>query len=220
MNIVLLGAPGTGKGTQADLLVSDLNFYHISTGELFRKALSQKTALGIKAGAYINQGKLVPDAVVICLIEEVFTSTQFKKNNLPFILDGFPRTLAQALALDNLLKKTKQTLHKVVYLHVSQQVLMERLTGRRVSEKSGRVYHLLFHPPQKKEGFCDVTGERLIQREDDTKQAVKERLKAYTKQTLPLIEYYNKKNILVKINGEGSQKEVFTRIKTTLPKRF
>ncbi len=213
MNIVLFGAPGTGKGTQSDLLVSHFKLYHISTGDLFRKALSEKTALGLKARSYMDQGQLVPDFVVTSMVEEIFNSPTFAVDaSKGFILDGFPRTIAQAKVLDTLLAKYKRPLDQVLCLNVSQSELIERLTGRRIAMKSGHVYHILFHPP-KKEGVCDISGEQLIHRKDDTKYVVQNRLAAYQQQTAPLIAYYRNQNILVDMDGTGTKEEVFARIK-------
>ncbi len=213
MNILLFGAPGTGKGTQSDLLVQQLNFCHISTGNLLRSALYKSSPLGLKAQSYMDRGQLVPDELVIQLIEEVFTALPNKKN---VIFDGFPRTLSQAKALDHLLNRHKQCLNRVIHLHVASSTLIKRLTGRRIAKKSGRVYHIQFCPP-KNQGVCDVSGEKLIQRTDDTEKAVKQRLKIYDIQTTPLIEYYQNKNILSQINGEGTFTEIFNRIKSCLP---
>lgn len=208
MNILLFGAPGTGKGTQSAFLVSRMNFFHISTGDLFRSALSQKTALGLKAQVYMDKGQLVPDQIVIDLIKEKLSSLPEDQS---IVLDGFPRTLVQAEALDELFLSLNKTLDKVLYLNMSMELLVERLSGRRVAEKSGRVYHIKFKPP-KVENVCDETGEQLLHRKDDQPEVVEERLNTYTRQTEPLIEYYKKKNILFELEAIGTPKEVFTRI--------
>ena len=211
MNILLFGAPGAGKGTQAGCLKSRLNFTHISTGDLFRQAIKNKTALGLKAKTYMDQGLLVPDKITIGLIREKLSSS-FKK----IIWDGFPRTLVQAKALDKLLSDLSLKMNKVLYLDVPESVLLERLTGRRVAEKSGRVYHIRFCPP-KREGFCNDTGEKLVHREDDTQKVVEQRIKTYKEQTAPLLEYY--KNILINIPAMESPEEIFKRLqKALLPK--
>lgn len=210
MNLLLFGAPGIGKGTQSAFLISHYKLRHISTGDLFRKALVEKTPLGLKARTYMDKGELVPDSIVIALIEEVLTDIKSG-----FILDGFPRTLDQAEALYSLLKNMSLELKKVLYLKVSESVLIERIVGRRVAEKSGHVYHIKFNPPQK-EGVCDKSGEKLIHRDDDKEEVVIQRLKAYREQTEPLIEYYREKNILFEINGCGSPKEVFSRLQSVL----
>ena len=208
MNILLFGAPGTGKGTQSAFLVSRMNFFHISTGDLFRSALHQKTTLGLKAQSYMDKGQLVPDQVVIELIKEQLSSLPDKQN---IVLDGFPRTLVQAEALDDLFLSMNKALDKVLYLNMPIEQLVERLSGRRVAEKSGRVYHVKFKPP-KVENVCDETGEKLLHRKDDQLEVVQERLKTYIKQTAPLIEYYRKKSILFELEAMGSPEEVFSRI--------
>ncbi|MDE0118544.1 MAG: nucleoside monophosphate kinase [Bdellovibrionales bacterium] len=231
MNLLLFGAPGTGKGTQSSYLISYYKLIHISTGDLFRKALRENTELGLQARSYMDRGDLVPDSIVIALIEEVLSpiSGRIKsfgdsrstdksvdiKSHKGFILDGFPRTLAQAESLDSLLDKLKLILDAVLYLKVLKSVLVERIVGRRVAEKSGYVYHVKFKPPRQ-EGICDKSGEPLIHRNDDKEEIVKQRLKAYWKQTTPLIEYYRKKDILFELDGCGSPEEVFSRIKTVI----
>ena len=256
MNLLLFGAPGSGKGAQSALLKQHYGFHHISTGDLFRKA--KGTPLGLRAQDYMNQGKLVPDSIVIDMIKEELNKICFARKATDLILDGFPRTLAQAIALDSLLQDLKMPLNKtcsgqaepaprvlpfekgsalggfstskvrmklrnanntsinkVLYLKVPEKVLIQRLTGRRVAEKSGFVYHIHFHPPKKKD-ICDKTGERLIQRKDDTKEVVQERLKSYHQQTQPLLEYYLKKNLLLELKGDDSLEKVFSQIQRAL----
>ena len=218
LNFLLFGPPGSGKGTQSDLLVKHFKLYHISTGELFRKALKEKTPLGLKAQVYMDTGHLVPDSLVIDLLERALVawlSQDKAKKEKGFVLDGFPRTLPQARALRAILKKIRLGLYKVLYLDVPEKVLTERLTGRRVAEKSGLVYHLKFKPP-KKANICDHTGEKLIQRRDDTEALVKERLKTYHQQTAPVMEYYQSKNLLLKLNGDGLPEQVFSQIQANL----
>ena len=213
MNIILLGAPGTGKGTQSALLAAHFDLYHISTGDVFRRALSQNTSLGKQARAYMDRGDLVPDSIVSSMVGDIFASSDFKAHTKGFILDGFPRTIAQAKSLDALLREYQLHLDKVIHLQVSESVLMDRITGRRVAAKSGKVYHILFHPP-KKAGVCDITGEELIHRKDDTKKVVQRRLKTYHKQTKALIDYYQKLNLLKEIDGNGKKEEVLAGMKT------
>ncbi len=212
MNLLLFGAPGTGKGTQSAFFISHYKLFHISTGDLFRKALREKTPLGLKAQSYMDRGELVPDSVVIALIEQVLVDVKSRNG---FILDGFPRTLAQAESLDSLLNNMGLKLDKVLYLNVPEEILIERIVGRRVAEKSGYVYHIKFNPPEK-EGICDKSGEKLIHRNDDKEGVVTQRLKAYKEQTAPLIEYYREKNILFELDGCGSPKKVFSRIQSLM----
>lgn len=212
MHLLLFGAPGTGKGTQSAFLISHYKLFHVSTGDLLRKALHEKTSLGLKAQSYMDRGELVPDSVVISLIEEVLADV---KSCDGFILDGFPRTLVQAESLDSLLSNMDLKLDKVLYLNVPEEVLIERIVGRRVAEKSGCVYHVKFNPPRK-ENVCDKSGEKLMHRNDDKEKVVKQRLKVYREQTVRLIEYYRKKNILFELNGCGSPVEVFSRLQTVL----
>ena len=213
MNLLLFGAPGSGKGAQSALLKQHYGFHHISTGDLFRKA--KGTPLGLRAQDYMNQGKLVPDSIVIDMIKEELNKICFARKATDLILDGFPRTLAQAIALDSLLQDLKMKLDRVLYLKVPEKVLIQRLTGRRVAETSGFVYHIHFHPPKKKD-ICDKTGERLIQRKDDTKEVVQERLKSYHQQTQPLLEYYLQKNLLLELKGDDSLEKVFSQIQRAL----
>ena len=218
MNLLLFGAPGTGKGTQAELLVSTYRLCLISTGNLLRSAIQQKSALGIKALSYMDKGQLVPDSLVINLIKkkvEVLKSKDTKATQKGLILDGFPRTLAQAKALDILFKDLKCKLSAVFYLKVPNKILIERITGRRLAKKSGLVYHIKFRPP-KNPGFCDKTGEKLIQRSDDSENVAQKRLQTYEQATYPLIDYYRQKNLLHTLNGEGSVTQVFSRIKKVL----
>ena len=211
-NLLIFGSPGTGKGTQSALLVSQFGLSHISTGDLFRSAIQNKTALGIKARTYMDQGKLVPDYIVIDLIREVLGVLPDAQG---FVLDGFPRTVVQAEALDHLLNELKRQLDRVLFLKVDKDVLLERLAGRRVAEKSGHVYHIKFKPPQRP-GICDKTGEKLIHRRDDKEEVIRERLAAYFQQTVPIIDFYRKKQILTEINGEGKPEDVFLQIQKAL----
>ncbi len=216
MNLLLFGAPGTGKGTQSAFLVSHYKLCHISTGDLFRRALKDKTALGLKAMSYMDQGSLVPDSIVINLVKEVLLAESGGlKTKKGFILDGFPRTLKQAEALQSLLNDLNLKLDKVLYLNAPEEVLTQRITGRRVAEKSGKVYHIKFKPPRVS-GICDLSGEKLKHRNDDRKEVVKERLKTYLEQTAPLIEYYRRQNILSEVDSAPSPEKVFSRIQTLL----
>ena len=199
-----MGPPGVGKGTQAVFLSKNSGLQHISTGQLLREAVSHKTKLGLQAQGYMNQGLLVPDDLIISLVEEVLSSKGF-------ILDGFPRTVPQAVALDSLMERKSLVLKQVVLLTLDEEELIKRLTGRRVALKSGRVYHLYFSPP-KKEGICDETGEKLIQREDDKLEIVRSRLQRYFVEQSPLTEYYMDKDLIQEIAAKGSPEEVRERL--------
>lgn len=204
--IMLIGAPGSGKGTQAKKLKETLGYAHISTGDLLRAAVKQGTELGKQAKSFMDNGHLVPDELVINLLKEALTKPETEKG---FILDGFPRTTVQAEALD-----AEVTLDKVVYMKVPFELIEERVTGRRMS-KSGHVYHVKYNPP-KAEGVCDVTGEELYQRSDDTAEKVKERLDKFVAETEPVVPRYQAKGIVVEVDGVGTPDEVFARISAVL----
>lgn len=200
MNIVLLGPPGIGKGTVANKLSKKLSIPHISTGDMLRENIAQKTKLGLEAKKYMDKGLLVPDEVVIKMTEE-----RFKKNDCAngFILDGFPRTIKQA---EEIGKKIK--IDRVVNIRASDDVIIDRLSKRRVCSKCGFIYHLKYIKP-KKENECDKCGGSLYRREDDKLDAIKERLKVYRNQTEPLIGYYLEKGILADADGSGTPEEEF-----------
>ena len=208
MNLILLGAPGAGKGTQSKLLQEKLHIPQISTGDMLRAAKQAQTPLGLKAETFMNAGKLVPDEVVIGLIRERLAEPDTQKG---FILDGFPRTVAQAEALGGLLKDLKRSLNGVINLEVPEAELLERLTGRRTCGACGTGYHLRFSPP-KQAGLCDRCGEALIQREDDQEATIRRRLKVYHEQTAPLVAYYEREGLLRSFTGVGSTEEVFGRL--------
>ena len=196
--IVLLGPPGAGKGTQAKVLSQKLGLAHISSGDLFRDHLQRKTELGTLAQGYMQRGELVPDDVTIRMIRERMREEDCRKGA---ILDGFPRTLPQAEALDKFLADSKLGIvRKAPYIKVDPQVLVNRLSGRWSCRAGGHVYHEKFNPP-KSAGICDLDGSELYQREDDTAETVKNRIRVYFEQTAPLIEYYRRKNVLAEIDG-------------------
>ena len=201
LNIVLLGPPGSGKGTQTERLAAEFGFTKISTGDLLREAVRNGTELGTKAKGYMDAGKLVPDALVIGLIKE-----KLKGSKGGVILDGFPRSLEQAKALDEVLK-----VGLAVDLKVDQEALIKRLTERRSCRKCNAVYHLEFNPPRK-EGVCDRCGGELYQRSDDTEKVVRERFATYTERTAPLTELYRRKGVLRSVDGMGSIDDVYKRI--------
>jgi adenylate kinase len=204
--IILIGAPGSGKGTQAKKMKAELGYAHISTGDLLRAAVKAGTELGLKAKSFMDAGALVPDDLVIGLLKEAIATPEADKG---FILDGFPRTIPQAQALDAEVK-----VDKVVDLQVPYELLEERVTGRRMSP-SGHVYHVKYNPP-KVEGKCDVTGEELYQRSDDTPEKVKERWDKFLSETKPVIEHYGKSGIVVEVDGVGAPDEIFARIMAVL----
>jgi adenylate kinase len=214
MILILLGAPGAGKGTQAKLLQEKLNIPQISTGDMLRAAKQAKTKLGLEAESYMNAGKLVPDEVVIGLIRERLKNPDTQNG---FILDGFPRTVAQAEALTGLLSEVGRKLDAALNLEVAEQELVERLTGRRTCPNCGAGYHLKFSPPRHDE-VCDRCGTALIQREDDREDTIRHRLKVYNDQTAPLVKYYEKAGQLSPIAGTGSTDEVFQRLVKSLPR--
>ncbi|WP_336078565.1 adenylate kinase [Paenibacillus sp. 203] len=198
MNILIMGPPGAGKGTQADVIVKEFGIPHISTGDAFRLAMKQGTLIGIKAKEYIDKGELVPDDVTIGIVEERLQQPDCKKG---FLLDGFPRTLAQAEALDQILGRLNTKLDDVINLKVDSDNLLARITGRRVCKSCGTSYHIVFNPP-KVEGICDKDGGELYQRPDDNEDSVRTRLEEYSNKTAPLLTFYENQNLLRHIDGE------------------
>ncbi len=203
MNIILFGAPGAGKGTQSSLLIDRKGMAQISTGDLFRAAIKNKTELGRKAQEYMDKGELVPDSIVIGMVEEVLQGGV--KN---FILDGFPRTVKQAEALDLLLEKMSLSIDKAIFLEVPQQILMSRLTGRRVCKACGAVYHVE-SKPSRKEGVCDLCGGEVIQRNDDKAEVIGTRLKAYEEFTSPLKTFFRQAGKYVEVDGHREAESVY-----------
>lgn len=208
MKLVILGPPGAGKGTQAEYIVERYNIPHISTGDIFRENIKNNTELGKKAKSYMDKGLLVPDELVIELVEDRLNKDDAKEG---FLLDGFPRTVAQAVSLDSILDKNDDKLTKVINISVDPEILIERAVGRRVCKTCGMTYHVKFNPP-KEEGICDKDGTKLIQRDDDTEGTVKTRISVYFDQTAPLIDYYRAQNLLVDIDGAKDIDKVFEDI--------
>lgn len=202
--IVLLGPPGAGKGTQAQLVSDELGLPHISSGEIFRENLKNKTKLGQMAEEYINRGALVPDDITISMIKERLSRSDCSAGAL---LDGFPRTPTQAKALDELLASFGSKVRAVPYINVPDEVLIERLTGRWTCRVCGQVFHEKFNPP-KEPGQCDFCGSDLYQREDDKVETVTQRIRVYKEQTQPLIDYYKKQDVLIEIDGSLSIEQV------------
>lgn len=213
MRLVFFGAPGSGKGTQARRLMEEYANPQISTGDLLRAAVASGTELGAKAKSAMNAGKLVADDIVVGMIRE---RLQHKDTRFGFILDGFPRSLPQASALDGMLAEESKPLHKAILLDVKFENLIKRLTGRRTCKVCGHLYNIHFNPP-KKEGVCDTDGGELVHRADDNEETIRSRLKVYQDQTEPLIEYYKKQDKFVSVNGEGKMEDIFHRIQAVLP---
>lgn len=209
MRLVLLGPPGAGKGTQAEILKGKYGYSHISTGEIFRRHIKEKTELGEKLSKYVQSGALVPDEIVVEMVTETIKGLPDKEK---FVLDGFPRTLGQARELDRVLKELNLELDKVLYFDTTEEKIIERLGGRRICSVCGKTYHIKNIPP-KKEGICDVCGGELYQRKDDMPETIKNRLKVYKEQTEELIKYYNDRGILEYINGDLSKEDAFEVIK-------
>lgn len=205
MRVVFLGAPGVGKGTQADRVAAQFKVPKISTGDLLRDAVRNQTPLGREAKQYMDQGQLVPDSVVIGLVREKLSE---KSSANGFVLDGFPRTVPQAEELGKVLQATQRPLNRVVNFQVPREEIIKRLTGRRSCPKCQATFHVEF-APSKKGAACDRCGETLIQRSDDTREAIETRLQVYEKQTAPLIQYYANKRLLSELDGSGSVDAVF-----------
>ena len=212
MKLLIMGRPGAGKGTQAVNITEYYNIPHISTGDMFRAAIKNQTKLGLEAKSYMDKGALVPDEVTIGIVEERLLAEDCKDG---FLLDGFPRTIAQAEALDAFLKKNGIKLDAVLDVNVPQEILVRRMVGRRVCKNCGATFHVEFNAP-KVEGICDNCGSPLIQRADDTEATAKNRLTVYDNQTAPLLEFYKKQNILKTVNGDQPLDKVFDDIKVVL----
>lgn len=213
LNLLFMGPPGAGKGTQAEYIVKEFGIPHISTGDAFRLAMSQGTPLGVKAKEYVDQGLLVPDEITIGIVRE---RLQLEDARQGFLLDGFPRTISQAEALDEILKEMGRQIHHVINLSVDRKLLLDRLTGRRICKSCGATFHVLFNPT-KQEGICDKCGGELYQRSDDTEEKVGTRLDEYMNKTAPLLDYYEKQGLLMQVNGEQEieavQQEISTRLR-------
>jgi adenylate kinase len=212
LNLILLGPPGAGKGTQAERLTDDFNLPYIATGNILRTAVQEETELGKEAKAYMDEGKLVPDDVITGVILEAIENADARDG---FILDGFPRTIPQADALAGGMQAHDRDLTAAILIDVPDEEVLRRMSGRRVSVKTGRVYHVDFDPP-KRAGRCDVDGSRLVQRDDDKPETVKRRLAVYHDQTEPLINYYEEQGLLRRFDGTRSPTEVHDHIRATI----
>ncbi|WP_010624904.1 adenylate kinase [Companilactobacillus versmoldensis] len=214
MNIILMGLPGAGKGTQAEKIVEDFDIAHISTGDMFRQAMADKTKVGLDAKAYIDKGELVPDEVTESIVEERLGKDDVQKSG--YMLDGFPRTIDQANALQTIAKNVNKPIDGVIYIDVKPEVLVERLSGRYICKNCGATYHKIYNPT-KVEGTCDVCGgHEFYQRDDDKPETVKNRLKVNIEMNTPLIDFYDKLNLLHKINGEQEIDDVYKEVKKVL----
>lgn len=208
MRIIIFGPPGAGKGTQAKMLAERLGIPHIATGDMLREAVKAGTELGKLAKQYMDRGELVPDDIVVGIVEERLSQPDCSKG---FILDGFPRTIKQAEALDSVLARLKMRVDVVINLEVGEDEIVKRLSLRRTCRNCGAVYHLVFNPPKEDEK-CDKCGGPLYQRDDDREETVRNRLRVYRQQTEPLLNYYRQRGLLKDIDGEGSINEVFTEV--------
>ncbi|MDY0394901.1 adenylate kinase [Virgibacillus halophilus] len=214
MNLILMGLPGAGKGTQAEKIKEAYHIPHISTGDMFRSAIKEGTELGKKAKSFMDQGELVPDEVTIGIVKERLAKDDCKKG---FMLDGFPRTIPQAQSLQDLLAELDTSIDYVVHVDVPSENLVERLTGRRICPACGTTYHVLYNPP-KQEGICDRDGSKLIQRDDDKAETVKNRLKVNMEQMKPLLDFYQAKGYLVTVDGDQAIDAVFQEIRSQIEK--
>ena len=211
MNLLIIGAPGTGKGTMSSF-IEDYKVIHVSTGDMLREAIANQTQVGLSAKEYMDKGQLVPDNTIHDIILERFKKDDVKNG---FLFDGYPRTVAQAEDLDNLLASLDMKLDRVIYLEMEDEPLKNRITGRRVCTNCKSIYHIT-NKPSKVEGVCDVCGGSLIQRSDDTLEALNKRLGAYYAQTKPVVDYYEKKNLVSHINSDQSTEKVYEDIKRAL----
>jgi adenylate kinase len=212
LNLILLGPPGAGKGTQAERLEDDFHLPYIATGNMLRAAVADKTDLGKQAEAHMKAGDLVPDELIIDLILECVEEDQCKDG---FLLDGFPRTLEQARSLDAAIERLGRKLTAALLIDVPDDVLVARITGRRVCSKEGHVYHVESNPP-KHDGVCDIDGSKLIQREDDSEEVVAERLRVYHAKTEPIVGHYEAKGLLKRFDGTREAAEVHDHLRATI----
>ncbi len=212
VNLVLMGLPGAGKGTQAERIVEKYNIPHISTGDMFRAAIKESTELGLQAKSFMDKGELVPDEVTIGIVRERLSQDDCSQG---FLLDGFPRTVAQAEALEKILTDLDRQLQYVINIDVDKNILMDRLTGRRICKSCGATYHLVFNPPAVND-VCDRCGGELYQRADDNEETVQNRLDVNLKQTQPLLDFYEAKGYVRNINGQQDINLVFEDINKLL----
>jgi len=212
MYIIILGAPGAGKGTQADILSQEMNLTHIASGDLFRQALEKRTEIGLLAKSYMDKGELVPDEITIKMILERINQPDCASGCL---FDGFPRTLHQAKVLDKALKEQGRTIDRAIYIEVPNEELVKRLSGRWLCQTCQTPYHIINSPP-KTPGKCDKCGGKLYQRSDDKEETVKDRISVFFAQTVPILDYYEKQGKLIKVNGNLGMQEVAREIVSAL----
>jgi adenylate kinase len=214
MNLILMGLPGAGKGTQAEKIVEKYNIPHISTGDMFRQAVKDETELGLKAKSFMDKGELVPDDVTIGIVRERLSKDDCSNG---FLLDGFPRTVHQAESLEQILTDLNKKIDYCINIQVDKEILMNRLTGRRICKSCGATYHLVFNPPAQ-DNMCDKCGGELYQRADDNAETVENRLEVNIKQQQPLLDFYQGKGYLVTIDGDQPIDQVFDNIDAYLRK--
>lgn len=212
MNLLIIGAPGTGKGTMSSLIVDEYKVVHVSTGDMLREAVANKTEVGLKANEYMTKGQLVPDSVIHDIISERLAKDDIKQG---FLFDGYPRTYEQALDLAEILKGLNMQIDCVINLNLDEEILKKRITGRRVCSKCKEIYHIE-SKPSKVEGVCDKCGGELIQRKDDTLESLSTRLDAYHASTKPVIDYYQQLGLVKDVNADQKPEEVFADIKAIL----
>ncbi|MCR5234368.1 MAG: adenylate kinase [Lachnospiraceae bacterium] len=208
MKIIMLGAPGAGKGTQAKMIAAKYEIPHVSTGDIFRANIKEQTELGMEAKKYMDQGLLVPDELTVKILLDRVAKDDCKNG---YVLDGFPRTIPQAEVLDKAVSELNESIDYAINVDVKDENIIRRMSGRRACLKCGATYHIE-HIPPKKEGICDACGSELVLRDDDKPETVEKRLKVYHEQTQPLIDYYNKKGILREVDGSQDMKDVFNAI--------
>jgi adenylate kinase len=215
MNLIIIGPPGSGKGTQGGLVAERFHIPQIATGDILRDAVRNRSVLGLKANAFMVKGELVPDELVIRIIEDRLMQRDCAKG---FLLDGFPRTVVQAEALERMLGKRGLALDHVINIEIETGELIKRLMGRRTCSRCSAMFHLLFNPP-KKEGFCDQCGGSLYERDDDKEETIRSRLEVYSQQTEPVIQYYASQGLIRSINGVGHIDDIFHRILEAIEER-